>query len=88
MKFEIKTEKDYFSKPYLSVLITISIFFQIILVSDISLKLRKISRYYEIDYLCKLLKVEKSKSDFQSLFKLSKLKDKQNVLDLCRGMVN
>jgi len=83
MKFELKTEKENYSKSFSYIFRTFSVLVLIIILSDVSLKLGIISRYYEIDYKCKLLSVEKSKFNFQRLSKLSNIKTKQGIWDFC-----
>jgi len=51
------------------------------------LKIGIISRNYHIDYKCKLLSVEKSKSNFTKLSRLSNLKTKQGILEFCRQVL-
>ena len=59
----------------------------IIIFSDIAIKLGTISRHYQTDYSCKLLVVEKSTSNFKKLFKLSKIKSKQRILEFCKELL-
>ena len=87
MKLELKTENDYFSKEILSVFLIFISIFLIVIISNISLKLGIISRDYEINYLCKLLTVDKSSSNFRKLSKLSNQNSKQKVWDLCREII-
>ena len=87
MKFEFKTENDHFFKQFYSVFIffiTISI---IIIMTNISFKLTTIKRLYEINYLCKLISLDKSAYNFKKLSKLTNQKSKQKIWDLCREMV-
>ena len=84
MKFELKTENDNFLKSFTDIL---GIFFKLALLItlfDVALKLGSISRQYQIDYNCKLLSVEKTKSNFNKLSRLSHLKSKQRILEFCR----
>ncbi len=84
MKFELKTENDNFLKSFSDIL---SIFFKLavlIILFDVALKIGIISRQYQIDYNCKLLSVEKTKSNFNKLSRLSHLKSKQRILEFCR----
>ena len=87
MKLELKTENDYFSKEILSVFLIFISIFLIVIISNISLKLGIISRDYEINYLCRLLTVDKSSSNFRRLSKLSNQNSKQKVWDLCREII-
>ena len=87
MKFEVKTENDVIPKTTLSFLLAFAFLSLIIILSNISLKLGSISRNYEINYLCKLLIIEKTSSNFKKLSKLTNLTTKQKMWDLCREIV-
>ena len=87
MKFEVKTHNDDFSKDFFSVFLIFLIFSLIFILSNISIKFGKISRYYEINYLCKLLVIEKTTSNFKKLSKLTNQTSKQKTWDLCREIV-
>ena len=83
MKFELKTEKENYSK---SILQFFGIFFfltLIIILSDVALKLGIISRNHKIEYNCRLLSIEKSKPHFKKLSRLSNLKSKQQIWKFC-----
>ena len=87
MKFELKTEKENYSK---SILQFFGIFFfltLIIILSDVALKLGIISRNHKIEYNCRLLSVEKSKLHFKNLSKLSNLKSKQQIWEFCSKVI-
>ena len=88
MKFELKTDNEKYSKSFLNVFGTFFIIVIIIIFSDIAIKLGIISRHYQTDYSCKLLVVEKSTSNFKKLFKLSKIKSKQRILEFCKELLN
>ncbi len=84
MKFEIKTDKNRFSdRLSLSLAISIITFFAV-LFTNILFKLNKLTSYYEIDYLCRLILVDKSDSNFKKLSKLTKQLKKQKIWDFCR----
>ena len=84
MKFEIKTDQNRFSERLsLSLAISIITFFAI-LFSNISFNLNKLTSYYEINYLCRLILVDKSQSNFKKLSKLTKQLKKQKIWDFCR----
>tara|TARA_B100000674_G_scaffold325200_1_gene271092 strand:+ start:162 stop:428 length:267 start_codon:yes stop_codon:yes gene_type:complete len=84
MRFEIKTDQNRFSdKLSLSFAISILTFFAIVF-TNISLNINKLSSYYQINYLCKLILVDKSKSNFKKLSKLTKQIKKQKIWDFCR----
>ena len=87
MKFELKTENKNYSETFTHALITICTLALIIIFCDASLKLKIISRHYQIDYNCRLLSVDKSKSNFKKLSKLSSLKSKQRILEFCKEFV-
>ena len=87
MKFELKTENESYSKSFLNLFFTIPILALLIIFCDVALKLGIISRHYQINYKCRLLSVEKSKSNFKKLSTLSKLKSKQKIWEFCRDVV-
>ena len=87
MKFELKTENENYSKSFSKF---VRIIFKVVLIitfCDVAIKLGIISRYYQIEYNCKLLYVEKSKFNFKQLSKLSNLKSKQRIWEFCREVV-
>ena len=84
MKFEIKTDQNRFSdKLSLSLAISIITFFAV-LFTNISFNLNKLTSYYEINYLCKLILVDKSQSNFKKLSKLTNQIKKQKIWEFCR----
>ena len=86
MRFEIKTDQDRFSdKLSLSLAISIITFFAI-LFTNISLNINKLTRYYEIKHLCRLILVDKSQSNFKKLSKLTKQLKKQKIWEFCREL--
>ena len=87
MKFEVKTQNDDLWKSSFSVLLSIALFSFIVVLSNISIKLGAISRYYEMKYLCNLLTLEKSSLNFKKLSKLTNQNSKQKMWDLCREIV-
>ncbi|MBO8221072.1 hypothetical protein [Prochlorococcus marinus] len=87
MKFELKTENKNYLEKFSLALRTISALVLIIILCDASFKLRIISRHYLIDYNCKLLSVEKTKSNFKKLARLSNLKSKQRIWEFCKEFV-
>ena len=87
MKFEFKTEKENYSK---SISKFFGIFFfltLIIILSDVALKLGITSRNHKIEYNCRLLSVEKSKTHFKKLSRLSNLKSKQRIWEFCSEVI-
>ena len=87
MRFELKTDNENYSKLLLHFLAISFIFTFIIILSNVAIKLGIITRHYQIEYNCKLLSVEKSKSNFNKLSRLSNLKSKQRIWDFCRDIV-
>ena len=84
MKLEIKTDQNRFSDRFsLSLAISIIAFFAV-LFTNISFNLNKLTKYYEINYLCRLILVDKSQSNFKKLSKLTKQLKKQKIWDFCR----
>ncbi len=84
MKFEFKTDKNRFSDKFtFSLAISIITFFAV-LFTNISYNLNKLTSYYEINYLCRLVLVDKSQSNFKKLSKLTKQLKKQKIWDFCR----
>ena len=86
MKFELNTEN--YSRSFSQVFKNVFILLLIIIFFDIGLKLRIISRYYQIEYKCRLLSVDKSSSNFKNLSKLSNLKSKQKIWEFCKEVIN
>ena len=83
MKFELKTEKENYSKSFLHFFGIFFFLTLIIILSDVALKLGIISRNHKIEYNCRLLSVEKSKTNFKKLSRLSNLKSKQQIWKFC-----
>ena len=87
MKFEVKTKNDDFWKSSFSVLLSIALLSFVIVLANISIKLESISRNYEINYLCNILKIQNSSLNFKKLSKLTNINTKQKMWDLCREIV-
>ena len=87
MKFEVKTKNDDLWNSSFSFLLAFALFSLIVILSNVSIKLGAISRYYEINYLCNLLSIEKSSLNFKKLSKLTNQNTKQKMWDLCREIV-
>ena len=84
MKLELKTENENYSKSFSQFFVMVSIISLIIILCDLALKLGIISKKYYIDYNCRILSVEKSKSHFKKLSKLTNLKSNQQIWEFCR----
>ena len=83
MRFEIKTDQNRFSdKLSLSFAISIITFFAI-LFTNMAMNINKLTNFYEINYLCRLILVDKSQSNFKKLSKLTKQLKKQKIWDFC-----
>ena len=87
MKFELKTENDDYLKLFSNFIKTIFSLALIIIFFDVSLKLRLISRNYQIEYNCKILALEKSTTNFKKIQKLLKIKSKQRIWEFCREFI-
>ena len=87
MKFELKTEKENYSKSFSQFFSIVFLLTLIIILCDVALKLGVISRNHQIDYNCRLLAVEKSKPQFKKLSRLSNLKNKQQIWEFCREFI-
>ncbi len=87
MKFEVKTQNDDLWNSSFSFLLIFALLSFIVILSNVSIKLGTISRYYEINYLCRLLTIEKSSLNFKKLSKLTNLNTKQKMWELCREIV-
>ena len=87
MKFELKTENENYSKSFPTFLGISFIFALTTIFCDISIKLGIISVNYQIETNCRLLSIEKSKSNFDKLSRITNLKSKQKIWELCRQVV-
>ena len=87
MKFELKTEKENYSKLFSQFFCMVFFLTLIIILCDVALKLGIISRHYQIEFSCRLLSFERSASDFKKLSKLSNLKSKQQIWEFCREVI-
>ena len=87
MKFELKTENENYSKSFSQFFGIVFFLSLIIILTDVALKLRIISRNHEIDFSCRILSVEKSKPHFKKLSRLSNLKSKQQIWEFCREVI-
>ena len=87
MKFELKTEKENYSKSFSQFFGIVFFLTLIIILCDVAIKLETISRNNAIDYNCRILSVEKSKPHFKKLYDLSNLKSKQKIWEFCREVI-
>jgi len=87
MKFELKTENENYSKS-ISLFCGIVFFITLLIIlCDVALKLGIISKNHKIEYNCRLLSLEKSKTHFKKLSRLSNLKSKQQIWEFCREVI-
>ena len=87
MKFELKTENENYSKSFSRFFGIVFFLVLIIILCDVALKLGILSRNHNIEYNCRLLSVEKSKTHFKKLSRLSNLKSKQQIWEFCREVI-
>ena len=87
MKFEVKTNNQDNYKSTFTLFLASAVISFVIILFNISQKLGTVSRHYEINYLCRLLIVEKSSLNFKKLSKLTNQTSKQKMWDLCRQIV-
>ena len=87
MKFELKTENENYLNSFSNFLKIVFFFALIFINSHVAIKLGIISRHYQIDNNCRLLAVEKSKSNFDKLARLTNLKSKQRIWQFCKGVL-
>ena len=87
MKLELKTENEKNSKSFRYVFMTVFSLAIIIILCDVSLKIGIISRHYQIDFNCRVLSADKSTSNFKKISRLSNLKSKQKIWELCREVI-
>ena len=87
MKFELKTEKENYSKSFSQFFVLLFFLTLILILCDVSLKLGSISRNHKIEYNCRLLSFKKSKPYFKKLSRLSNLKSKQQIWEFCREVI-
>jgi len=87
MKFELKTENENYSKSISQFFGIVFFLTLIIILCDVAIKLGIISRTHQINYSCRLLSVEKSKPHFKKLSRLSNLKSKQQIWQLCMEVI-
>ena len=87
MKFELKTENENYQNSFLYVFRIVFIIALLVFICDVALKIRNISKYYQINYNCMVLSVEKSTTNFKKLSNLTNLKNKQRIWEFCRQVI-
>ena len=84
MRFEVKTDHRRFSEYFSEIFLVTVLFFFGVLFFNLVFSLQKISKYYETNYLCKLILVEKSSYNFKKLERIINQKNKQKIWDFCK----
>ena len=84
MRLEVKTDQRRFSNYFSEIVCVIMLLFFTFLFIDLVFSLRKISRYYQTNYLCKLILVEKSSNNFKKLGRIINQTNKQKIWDFCK----
>ena len=84
MRLEVKTDQRRFSNYFSEIVLAIMLLFFTFLFLDLVFSLRKISRYYQTNYLCKLILVEKSSINFKKLGRIINQTNKQKIWDFCK----
>ena len=87
MKLEVKTKNDDRLQSSFAVLLTLALLSFMVFLFNISIKLGSISKQYQINYLCNLLKIDNSSLNYKKLSKLTRQNTKQKMWDLCRAIV-
>ena len=86
MRFEVKTDQRRFSEYFSEIFLVTFILFFGVLFFNVVFSLQKISRYYETNYLCNLILVEKSSNNFKKLGRIINQTNKQKIWDFCKGI--
>ena len=84
MRFELKTDQKLIPEYFSWTIIFTALFFFILILGNLSFHIQKISKQYEINYLCKLLLIEKNTFDFDKLIRLTKETSKSKLWELCK----
>ena len=87
MKFELKTEKENYLNSFSQILSTVFKIAILIILCDVAIKLGFISRHYQIKSNCEILSVDKSKTNFRKLSRLTTLKSRQKIWEFCKELV-
>ena len=84
MRLEVKTDQRRFSEYFSEIFLVTFILFFGVLFFNVVFSLQKISRYYETNYLCNLILVEKSSINFKKLGRIINQTNKQKIWDFCK----
>ena len=84
MRLEVKTDQRRFSEYFSEIFLVTFILFFGVLFFNVVFSLQKISRYYETNYLCNLILVEKSSKNFNKLGRIINQTNKQKIWEFCK----
>ena len=84
MRFEVKTDQRRYSEYFSGIFLVAFILLFGVLFGNLVISLQKISRYYETNYLCNLILVEKSSNNFKKLERVINERNKQKIWDFCK----
>ena len=84
MRFEVKTDQSRISENFSWIILISMLTFLGILLSNLTISVGKISKIYELEFLCKRILVEKSSKSFKRFSKLTNQPNKQKIWDLCK----
>ncbi len=84
MRLEVKTDQRRLSEYFSEISLAFFLLFFGILFFNLVLSLQKISRYYETSYLCKLILIEKSSTNFKKLGRIINQTNKQKIWEFCK----
>ena len=84
MRLEVKTNQRQLSEYFSEIFLVTFILFFGILFFNLVYSLHKISRYYQANYLCNLILVEKSSNNFNKLGRIINQTNKQKIWEFCK----
>ena len=84
MRLEVKTDQRRFSEYFSGIFVVSLLLFFGVFFFNLVYHLKKISRYYETNYLCNLILVDKSSNNFKKLGRIINQTNKQKIWDFCK----
>ena len=84
MRLEVKTDQRRLSEHFSRIFYVTFILFFGVLFINLVFSLQKISRYYETNFLCNLILLEKSSNNFKRLGRIINQTNKQKIWDFCK----
>ena len=84
MRLEVKTDQSRFSKYFKEIFLVTFILFFGVLFLKLLFSLQRISRYYETNFLCNLIIVEKSSTNFKKIGRIINQTNKQKIWEFCK----